>query len=348
MPIYHISPIYPSDTKSRQMIDRLLAEEGIRRDANLDYTCGVFDDDMNIIATGSCFHNTLRCLAVSRAHQGEGLMNQVVTHLIQEQFSRGCTRLFLYTKCSSAKFFRDLGFYEIAAIDNQIVFMENRRTGFTDYLSDLEKTKKDGKRIAALVMNANPFTLGHLYLTEKASRENDIVHLFMVSEDASLIPYNVRKNLILKGTSHLHNIIYHDSGPYMISNATFPSYFQKDESAVIESHAMLDLTIFCRIAEVLGITRRYVGEEPSSIVTGIYNDIMKQKLPENGIECIIVPRKEEKGTAISASTVRKAIQNNDFARLKALVPLSTYEFFTSDEAAPVIDKIRACENVIHY
>lgn len=55
------------------------------------------------------------------------------------------------------------------------------------------------------------------------------------------------------------------------SNATFPSYFQKDENAVIESHAMLDLTVFTQIAKVLGITRRYVGEEPTSLVTGIYN-----------------------------------------------------------------------------
>ena len=82
-------------------------------------------------------------------------------------------------------------------------------------------------------------------------------------------------------------ICYQDSGPYIISNATFPSYFQKDENAVIESHAMLDLTVFTQIATVLGITRRYVGEEPTSLVTGIYNRIMSEKLPEQGIECIV-------------------------------------------------------------
>lgn len=348
MSVYNISRIYPSDKRSYHLIDRLLADEGIRRDINLDYTCGIFDDDMNIIATGSCFNNTLRCLAVSSAHQGEGLMNQIVTHLMEEQFSRGNTHIFLYTKCNSAKFFQDLGFHEIVRIENQLVFMENKKYGFSSYLSNLEKTKKGGEKIAALVMNANPFTLGHQYLAETASLKNDIVHLFMVSEDASLVPFNVRKELIMKGTAHLHNIIYHDSGPYIISNATFPSYFQKDENAVIESHALLDLTIFCRIAEVLGITHRFVGEEPDSIVTGIYNDIMKHKLPENGIDCIIVPRKKWKGNPISASTVRRAIQIHDFTCLKNLVPLSTYEYFSSDEAAPVISKITASNNVIHY
>ena len=124
-------------------------------------------------------------------------------------------------------------------------------------------------------------------------RPNDLLHLFIVSEDASLVPFKVRKQLVMEGTAHLENICYHDSGPYIISNATFPSYFQKDENAVIESHAMLDLTVFTEIARTLGINRRYVGEEPTSLVTGIYNNIMSEKLPGNGIECVIVPRKTD-------------------------------------------------------
>lgn len=306
---YAISQIYPSDRRANTQINELLLAEGIRRDANLDYTCGMYDEEMNIIATGSCFGNTLRCMAVSNAHQGEGLMNQIVTHLISIQFERGNTHLFLYTKCNSAKFFGDLGFYEIARIDGQIVFMENRKTGFTSYLEKLKKETEQSEvfrqfscndsaktKIAALVMNANPFTLGHQYLVEKAASENDILHLFIVSEDQSLVPFSVRKKLVLEGTAHLKNIIYHESGPYIISNATFPSYFQKDADAVMESHANLDLTIFVRIAQTLGINYRYVGEEPNSQVTGIYNEIMAKKLPENQIACKIIPRKEANGS----------------------------------------------------
>ena len=229
---YSISKIYPGDRFANSQIQKLLQEEGIRRDPNLDYTCGMYDDNMNIIATGSLFGNTLRCMAVSHLHQGEGLMNEIVTHLIEAQFERGNTHLFLYTKCSTAKFFRDLGFSEIARVSDQLVFMENKKTGFSDYLKKLQKDQKEAdrsetpetpKNIAALVMNANPFTNGHLYLVEKAAAENDILHLFMVSEDASLVPYSVRKQLIMEATSHLPNICYHDSGPYIISNATFPS-----------------------------------------------------------------------------------------------------------------------------
>ena len=353
---YYISQIYPSDKRANDEVDALLISEGIRRDANLDYTCGMYDDEMHIIATGSCFGNTLRCFAVSHEHQGEGLMNSIVSHLIEFQFSRGNTHLFLYTKCNSAKFFGDLGFYEIARIDGQIVFMENRKTGFQNYLRTFAKdTLPEGltaetptRKIAALVMNANPFTLGHQYLVEKAATENDLLHLFIVSEDASLVPFKIRKQLVMKGTAHLKNICYHDSGPYIISNATFPSYFQKDENAVIESHAMLDLTVFTQIAKVLGITRRYVGEEPTSLVTGIYNRIMSEKLPEQGIECIVVPKKTCEDTPISASNVRLALQNGDYDTLSKLVPQTTLDYFKSPEAIPVIERIRQQENVIHY
>lgn len=208
---YYISQIYPSDKRANDEVDALLISEGIRRDANLDYTCGMYDDEMHIIATGSCFGNTLRCFAVSHEHQGEGLMNSIVSHLIEFQFSRGNTHLFLYTKCNSAKFFGDLGFYEIARIDGQIVFMENRKTGFQNYLRTFAKdalpegltAETPTRKIAALVMNANPFTLGHQYLIEKAAAENDLLHLFIVSEDASLVPFKIRKQLVMKGTAHL-------------------------------------------------------------------------------------------------------------------------------------------------
>ncbi len=345
---YAVSKVYPSDKRGNLQVERLLQDEGIRRDRNLDYTCAVYDDDYNIIATGSCFGNTLRCMAVSHLHQGEGLMNQVVSHLVQYEYQRGINHLFLYTKCDSAKFFGDLGFYEIVRIAGQVVFMENRKTGFSDYLSALSQTKQDGKNIAALVLNANPFTLGHQYLVEKAAGENDILHVFIVSEDASLVPFDVRKRLVMAGTSHLRNIVYHDTGPYIISAATFPSYFQRDDEAVIESHANLDLEIFVRIAKSLGITARYVGEEPKSLVTGIYNRIMSEKLPEHGIKCVIVPRKTEGGRIISASDVRQAIKEGRLDEIRGLVPEATYEYFAGAEGEKVTARIRGADNVIHY
>ena len=345
---YFINQVYPADKRTNAQVDELLVQEGIRRDGHLDYTCAMFDDDYNVIATGSCFGNTLRCMAVDHRHQGEGLMNEIVSHLVQHQFERGNTHLFLYTKCSSAKFFGDLGFYEIARIEDQIVFMENTHDGFQSYLKKLEQSRAEAPNVAAIVMNANPFTLGHQYLVEKAAAENDIVHLFMVSEDASLFPFAVRKRLIMEGTAHLKNVRYHESGPYIISQATFPSYFQKDGEAVILSHANLDLAVFVKIARSLAITARYVGEEPTSLVTGLYNKVMAEKLPENGIKCVIVPRKAVDGVVVSASTLRKAIQDGEWDKVRPLVPDTTWNYLHSEEAKPVLAKIRKEKDVIHY
>lgn len=344
---YTISKISPSDKRSLNQIRALLEQAGITLDANLDYTCGMYDEDYNIIATGSCFGPTLRCFAVSKQHQGEGLLNQIITHLMDVQFQRGNMHLFLYTKVDSAKFFGDLGFYEIARVDGTLVFMENRRDGFANYLKRLEKTRTEGT-CAALVMNANPFTLGHQYLAETASAACDTLHIFVLSEDTSLVPFAVRKQLVKAGVAHLPNVVLHDSGPYIISNATFPSYFLKDENAVIHGHARLDLAVFTRIAKALNVTVRYVGEEPTSLVTGIYNGIMAQSLPEAGIACRILPRKDAGGKAISASTVRQAIQQEDWETVKTLVPQTTLDYFLSPASEPVRRAIAQAGNVIHY
>lgn len=383
---YSIGEVTASDSYSRAAVKALLEKEGIRLDANLDYTCAMYDEDMNVIATGSLFLNTLRCMAVSSDHQGEALMNEIVTHLVQKQMERGMMHLFLYTKCDTAKFFATMGFYEIARIEGHLVFMENRRDGFSSYLKQLhseteaqlaekggafagwtkedtdEKTEKKRedksdekqdektKKIAAVVMNANPFTLGHRHLLETASKDHDLVHVFVVSEDASLFPFRVRKKLVMEGSRDLSNLIYHESGPYIISNATFPSYFQKSGEDVIRGHALLDLNIFGHIAEELGITERFVGEEPRSQVTGIYNEIMHEELPKLGLRCVEIPRlrNREKDEAISASDVRSALKTGDFCILEKLLPKTTLDYVKSEEAEPVLAAIRRAQEVIHY
>ncbi len=344
---YIVSPVYASETSVLKEVDALLLREGIRRDKNLDYTCVIYDDDFRVIATGSCFRNTLRCFAVSSSYQGEGLLNQIISHLISYEASRGYLHLFLYTKPDSARFFKDLGFYEIASVPEKIVFMENHRNGFPAFLEELSRTRREG-RSAAVVMNANPFTLGHQYLAEQASLSCDTLHLFLVSEDLSLVPFEVRRRLVEEGTRHLGNVILHNCGSYIISAATFPSYFLKDEASVIEGQAKLDLAVFARIAKAAGITDRFAGEEPHSFVTGLYNRIMAEELPKAGIRFHEIPRKEIGEKPVSASAVRLLLKTGDFEALGELVPPSTLEYFRSPEAEPVIRRIRETEDVAHY
>lgn len=344
-----ITTIYPSDRTGMERVRALLEREGLHMDANLDYTCAILDESYMPIATGSCCGNTLRCFAVDNTHRGEGLLNEVLSHLMTVQQERGNAAVFLYTKGDSVRFFRNLGFHEIARVSDIIVFLENRRWGFSDYLKALQQeSPASAQNAAAIVMNANPFTLGHLCLVEHTSAENEWVHLFIVSEEASLFPFAVRERLIREGTAHLKNIVYHRTGSYIISQATFPSYFQKDEDAVILSHAQLDIAVFSRIAKALSITRRYVGAEESSHVTRLYNEIMLHDLPRAGISCRIIPRREHAGTPISASTVRRAIQAGNMSILPSLVPPATLAFLQSEESAAIRRKIAEAADVVHY
>ena len=324
----YIAQVCADDRAGMEMVDALLTQEGIRRDANLDYTCAMYDGDGRIIATGSCLGSTLRCFAVSAAHQGMGLLNGIVTHLIGLQADRGNYHLFLYTKPDTAQFFESLGFHEIARVPGSLVFMENRRSGFPGYLRDLERTRRDGIS-AAVVMNANPFTLGHQYLAEQAAAHCDTLHLFIVSEDRSEIPFTTRKELAAQGTAHIPNVILHDCGPYIISAATFPSYFLKEDSKIAEVQARLDVEVFKQIARVLNVTERWVGEEPFSAVTALYNRVMARALPEAGIRCVVLPRKEADGRPISAGAVREALRRGEWEALKAMVPATTLACLTA-------------------
>lgn len=343
-----VTKLYPDDRYAQKQMDRLLQQEGISRDSNLDYSCGIFDEDEQLIATGSCFGNTLRCLAVSKDHQGEGLLNEIISHLMEVQMQRMHFHLFLYTKPQSAKFMGDLGFKEIARVEGFLVFMENRRDGFAKYCEGLKKNAREGEKIAGIVMNANPFTNGHKYLVEYAARENDVVHLFVLSEEAGPIPFAVRKRLVKAGVAHLPNVVVHDSGPYIISSATFPSYFLKDGDTVIRTQAELDLQVFGKIAATLGIQRRYMGQEKTSHVTALYNDLMLEKLPRLGVDCVEIPRLESDGKIISASTVRQAIKDGKLEEIRDFLPPTTYEFFAGEEGAAVCAAIRREKNVIHY
>ena len=346
---YTAVPISPADSRAQAQMDALLEAEGISRDSNLSYSAAIYDENGRMIATGSLFENTLRCMAVSGAHRGEGLMADIVAHLVQVQLERGNTHLFLYTKCDSARFFAPLGFYEIARVDGRLVFMENRCGGFERYLKGLAAQAGDCTAPgAALVMNANPFTLGHAHLLERAARENARVVLFVLSEDRSLVPYADRLAMVRAAAAAFPNVTVVPSGSYMISAATFPSYFLKDGALVTSTHAALDATLFTRIAGALHLTRRYVGEEPFSHATSLYNEALLRILPQAGVELTVVPRAEQGGAPISASHVRALIHDGRMEAIAPLVPPTTYDYLTSPAGARAVERIRAASDVIHH
>jgi [citrate (pro-3S)-lyase] ligase len=328
-----------NDYKKLKEIKKFLEKQNLRFDDNLEYTVALYEDD-KVIATGSFEGRTLKCIAVDDSYKGMGISNKIVSTLINEQYRRGNSQLFVYTKPKNYEMFKNLGFYKIAEVCNEVILLENNPYGIKNFAEKIGQKKAKGRVVSSVVVNCNPFTLGHKYLIEKASRESDIVHVFVVWEDKSVFPAKVRYELVKEGLQHLNNVILHKGEDYIISSATFPSYFLKKQDEVVKIHALLDVQIFIKyIVPALEINRRYVGEEPLCEVTQTYNNTMKELLPLAGVELIEVPRIVIDNGIISASRVRKLIKEKKLSDVKTLVPDTTYKSLLSKEAKTIISKM---------
>ena len=185
--------------------------------------------------------------------------------------------------------------------------------------------------IGSIVMNCNPFTLGHRYLIEKALEQCDFLVIFVVQEDKSIFPFDDRLKLVDDCTADIDNKVVIPSGRFIISSLTFSEYFNKSEMQDMTIDTSLDVTVFAReIAPCLHISKRFAGEEPKDSVTRQYNETMSRILPEYGIEFIEIPRVECEDAVISASYVRKLLKKKDFEIIKKLVPSPTYDYLVKE------------------
>lgn len=195
-----------------------------------------------------------------------------------------------------------------------------------EYVKNIKKYYKEGVN-GAIVMNCNPFTLGHQYLIEYASKEVDNLYIFVVQEDKSFFKYEDRFELVKAGTKKYSNVMVLPSGSYIISATTFPGYFYKDYNRDVIIDTSKDIAIFGKyIAPALSIAKRFVGEEPIDYITRQYNNEMRENLSKYGIEFVEIKRKSSEGTLISASYVRKLLESKQWNIIKKLVPETTLNY----------------------
>lgn len=306
----------------------LLEKTGLTPDEQLDTTVLVWEG-ADLIATGSRWGNILKCIAVDDGHQGEDLSATVLTRLRQDAFDAGFRHLFLYTKPKNEFLFSSLFFYPIAKTAD-VLLLENKQDGITAFLDTLPAPGNG--TVGALVMNCNPFTKGHRYLIETAAKECDHVYVFVLSEDRSEFSAADRMEMVKRGTADLSNVTVLPTGPYLISSATFPTYFLKEREQAEQIHCLLDIEIFCNyFVPKFGITRRYVGTEPLSPMTEQYNNALRQHLPDREITLREITRLEQSGTPVSASAVRNHLRSGEYELLEQLLPATTYEYLRNHD-----------------
>jgi [citrate (pro-3S)-lyase] ligase len=353
-------PFLPEE---RSDLAAFLASRGLAWEGDPDYAVVLLRGE-RIVGSGSLSGRIIKGLAVDESLAGEGLALRIVSELEAEAARRGIVRPFIFTSPANRSIFESLGYRLVGSAPGAAVLLE-KGDGIERWcvrLRELAAAPHPGAGLAggtgaaastagamptsALVMNCNPFTLGHLHLVRTAASFSSRVFLFVVAEEASSFPYPVRLRLVREGTAGFPNVVVVPGTDYIVSRATFPTYFLKDQAGrAAEIHARLDLDIFGgRIAPAVGATRRFIGEEPFSDVTAIYNATMKRCLPSYGIDVVEIPRlADSAGAAVSASTVRALIRSGRLEEARGLVPESTWDYLASKEAAPILARVAASE-----
>ena len=364
-----IQTLNPTTPRQRQRIEAFLKRNGLRFD-DMHYYAAVTDDDGEMIAGGGLKGNVIKCVAVDDAHKGEAIANTLISHLIAHANEEGHSNVMLFTKPKNRQLFESLSFRLLAEAP-EAVLMETGIGGINNTVEALKKIREESEKYkeynkeckkeektnlnittpqhlnpsttqplttttplrGVVVMNCNPFTLGHRYLIEQAAKQVERLFVMVVREDCSLFAYAERKAMVEQGVAHLKNVTVIDGSEYAISQATFPTYFLKRLDDAADTQMLLDLDLFRRhIAPALGTTVRFVGTEPTDQLTRRYNQLMHEVLAD----VRETARLEKEGNAVSASRVRKAMEQGDMSTIRQLVPPTTLPYIIAHLATQAL------------
>lgn len=323
---FEIRDISLMTARARTLVGGFLASAGLRLDAGLRDMVGIFNQDDELKGCAGLDGGVIKCMALSEDLRGEGIAGNLVTELMNRAFSSGVTNVRVFTKPEYESLFHDMGF-SLCGRAEQAVMMESDASGLKRYKSYLSTLGCDG----AIIANANPCTLGHLYLIEQAASQVNRLAVIPVAEhDSNMFSYSERVAMLKAATAHIPNVIVAEGSDYAVSASTFPSYFIKEASAVARAQAELDIDIFARhLAPALGVKMRFVGTEPADALTSDYNMVMKRMLPGRGIEVVEIERKRLDSTAVSASLVRSCLEEGRLSDALRLVPSSDLPYILS-------------------
>lgn len=329
-----MSYIYNHITKEHnvayQEIKQFLDQNDLLMDCNVTDFIEVRNNSV-LVACAGLDGNIIKCVAINESDRGSGISLLMLSEIQKLAISKGHSEIFLFTKPCNVELFKAAGFYPII-IHERVVLMENSQNRFARFCDHLTQYRKVDGVSGAIVMNANPFTLGHQYLIQKALENCDWLHVFVVQENLSFFSFEDRYQLVQEGTKQFDRVTIHKGSDYIISRASFPNYFLKDTNLVSSSHAGLDLSIFRKyIAPALNISCRFVGTEPTDMITRQYNEEMVHYLQEKKdvspvINIIEISRVLVAENIVSASSVRRYLAEQNFDAIAQLVPNSTLKY----------------------
>ena len=292
--------------EERDLLISFLEKHDFEYEYDITYSILVYDNDL-LVATSSVANNVMKCFLVIKEYKNQNITNLMFSHLVNYLNQKNVFHYFVYTIPRNEQIFTSLNMKTVVMTMNTVLLEGGDE--ITNVLSNLKKeySISDDKK-SAVIINANPMTLGHLYLIETAAKESEEVLVFVVSEDLSSFPFDDRFEIIKKATTHLENVIVLPTLSYLVSAITFPKYFLKEDQLIEDEQTLVDVLVYKQYYEkIFNINLRYLGEEPYSFNTKKYNEVLKQYL---GNHIKIIRRKEVGSEIVSASLVRKLLKEN--------------------------------------
>ncbi len=323
--------------EEQKLLIEFLKDNHLDYEYDIEYSVLVYDGD-KLIGTGSIANNIMKCFLVIKEYKGQGVTTLIFKHLVDELYARNIHHFFVFTSPSNEKIFKSLNMTKVVETMNTVLLESGDK--ITDVLQRLKRNYDiSNNKKACVIINANPMTLGHLYLIETAAKENKELLVFVVSEDLSSFPFEDRYKIIKKATEHLENVTVLPTLSYLVSRITFPKYFLREDQLIKDEQTLVDVLVYKEYyTKIFKINMRYLGEEPFSYNTNKYNKVLKDYLRNN---VKIIPRKEIDSSAISASFVRKLIKTNKLEKIKEYVPIATYDYLRSEKGQKVIQRIQS-------
>lgn len=333
--MYKIKEVILDEERSNQI--EFLSNYHLDYEYDITYAILVYDDE-SIVATASIANNVMKCFAVSKKYSGQNITGLMFNHLVQVLKERNIYHYFVFTTPDNEIVFTSFNMKRIVRTMNTVLLEGGDE--ITNVLTNLkdEFSISDSKK-GCVIINANPMTLGHLYLIEEGSKHHDEFIVFVVSEDLSSFPFEDRLKIIKLATKHLRNVVVLPTLSYLVSKVTFPKYFLKEDILITAEQTLVDVLVYKEYyKKIFNISKRYVGSEPFSITTNKYNKVLEDYLG-NGI--IVLERIQKENIAISASQVRMLIKENKIDSIKEYVPKATFEYLCSYKGQQVIKLIQS-------
>jgi [citrate (pro-3S)-lyase] ligase len=347
-------------SRERDEARRLIERQGLSFEEDCDELVGIHEGGRLVAAAGRAGY-VLKMFAIDEAHQGADMLGQLATALIGSGRRSGHEALFVYTRPEHAASFEACNFRLLAAC-HEVALLEHGG-GFEEYLKtrlrDVGLVDDGGvaralshgagtRQAAAVVVNGNPFTRGHLFLVETAAARSARLYVLVVREDRSVFPFAARLRMAREATRHLPNVVVLDTSRYAVSSGTFPAYFLRQHDRAARLQMEVDAALFAgRVAPAFGIARRFVGHEPYCPATAAYNEVLAEVLPQHGVALEVVERLGDEGGFVSASRVRALLAAGDTAGLARLVPESTLAFLQSEEGMAVRQKLQGSRGMLN-